>query len=503
MRVEVIVKDVVQIVKILEAFDLMRSFRGAAKVAGCDHHTVKRLVALRDAGALSLERPVTRGKLTDAFLEHIEGWMEQSQGRVRADVCFEKLLALGFSGSARTSRRAVAIARRLYRLGRVRVFRPWLPEPGLWLQFDWAKGPPILGRATNLFCAWLAWSRYRLVFPTWDRTLGSLVLCLDQAFRRLGGVPTYVLTDNERSVTDAFVAGIPVRNARLLEAAAHYGVVVHTCVVADPESKGGSEATVRVASADLLPSMANLLGEYDSFGVLEDACEAFMERVNGRPHGVTGRPPVELLAQERPRLHAVAKSVFALALGEERSVSKDALVQHQAVRYSVPSELAQARARLLLREHGEQIIITHVAEGAAREVARHQRGQPGETVIDPSHYPPTPPGPIERQPRAQTELERAFLALGQGARDWLIKAAGNGVAGIHARMQAALDLRAFHDASALDAALRLAAASERFASEDLTSILAYQAAAAPGAHRSSFDEPSLQASTSVWNGFRS
>ncbi len=503
MLVEVIVKDVVQTVEILEAFDLMGSYRGAASVAGCDHHTVKRLVALRDAGALSLERPVARAKLVDDFVLHIEGWMEKSRGRVRADVCFEKLVALGFSGSARTCRRAVAIARRSYRQGRVRVYRPWLPEPGLWLQFDWAKGPAVGGRATNLFCAWLAWSRYRVVIATWDRTFSTLVLCLDQVFRRLGGVPTYLLTDNEKSVTDSFVAGIPVRNARLLEAVAHYGVVLHTCVVADPESKGGSEATVRIANADLLPSMTNLVGEYGSFGALEVACEAFMERVNARPHGVTGRPPVELLEQERARLHPVARSVFAVALGEERSVSKDSLVLHQRVRYSVPSELASARARLLLREHGEQIIITHVSEGAAREVARHQRGQPGETIIDPSHYPPTPVGPIERQPKARSELERAFLALGDGARDWLIKAASNGVSSIHARMQAALDLGAFHDSVALDAALGVAAASERFASEDLSSILAHQAAAAPGAYRSTYDEPSLQASTSVWNGYRS
>jgi hypothetical protein len=78
--VEVIVKDVVQIVEILEAFDLMRSFRGAAKVAGCDHHTVKRLVALRDARALSLERPLSRGKLTDAFAEHVAGGWSRVRG---------------------------------------------------------------------------------------------------------------------------------------------------------------------------------------------------------------------------------------------------------------------------------------------------------------------------------------------------------------------------------------------------------------------------------------
>ena len=33
----------------------------------------------------------------------------------------------------------------------------------------------------------------------------------------------------------------------------HYGTTVHTCVPYDPQSKGGVEASVRVAKDDLLP----------------------------------------------------------------------------------------------------------------------------------------------------------------------------------------------------------------------------------------------------------
>jgi hypothetical protein len=299
------------------------------------------------------------------------------------------------------------------------------------------------------------------------------------------------------------VAGIPVRNARLLEAATHYGVSLYTCVAADPESKGGSEATVRIAKADLLPRETNLRSEYGSFAEMEAACVAFGERVNARAHAVTGQPPALLLEQERARLHPVARSVFTLALGDERGVSKDSLVQHERARYSVPSELAQAGARVLLREHGELVIITLVETGAAREVARHRKGRPGETIIDERHYPPPPPGSIARRPRANTELERAFLALGEGAHAYLIAAAAGGVSGIHARMQGALDLRAFHDAAAVDAALALAASAERFAAEDLASILAHQANALKGEHASTHQESSLQASTSAWSGFHS
>ena len=85
----------------------------------------------------------------------------------------------------------------------------------MWLQYDWAVGPVINLRPTNLFCAWLAWSRYRVLLPTWDRTLGTVLACVDNTLRRLGGAPTYLLTDNERTLTTDRIAGVPVRHPAL------------------------------------------------------------------------------------------------------------------------------------------------------------------------------------------------------------------------------------------------------------------------------------------------
>ena len=67
--------------------------------------------------------------------------------------------------------------------------------------------------------------------------------------RAFGGAPMYWLTDNERTVTIDHVAGIAVRHPEIVAVGGHYGITVATCVPADPESKGGSEATVRVAKA--------------------------------------------------------------------------------------------------------------------------------------------------------------------------------------------------------------------------------------------------------------
>ena len=158
----------------------------------------------------------------DPFLAKVEEWVDRSNGRIRADVVHEQLTAMAFTGSERSTRRAVAAAKKQWRAGNRRVFRPWIPEPGLWLQFDWGAGPRIAGRRTLLFCAWLAWSRFRVVIPTWERTQPTLLGCLDGTLRAIGGAPTYALTDNEKTVTVEHIARVPVRHPDIVAAGRHY-----------------------------------------------------------------------------------------------------------------------------------------------------------------------------------------------------------------------------------------------------------------------------------------
>lgn len=186
--------------KILDAYDLTGSLRDAGELAGCSHHTVKHYVERRAAAGV-LDKAAARPQLIDAYVDKVEEWVERSLGKVRADVAHEKLTALGYTGSERTTRRAVAKVKTDYRAGRVRVHRPWVTEPGMWLQYDYGDGPVVDGVKTVLFVAWLAWSRFRVVLPLRDKTMPSVFAALDQTFRRLGGVPTYVLTDNEKTVT--------------------------------------------------------------------------------------------------------------------------------------------------------------------------------------------------------------------------------------------------------------------------------------------------------------
>ncbi len=145
-------KSAEEIMNMLEAFDLTGSLRDAGELSGVSHHTVARYVAAREAGSLS-DRPAVRVQLVDGFLSKIEEWIDRSKGRLRADVAHDKLVALGYTGSERTTRRAVAAVKRDYRLGRVRVHRPWVAEPGMWLQYDFGDGPVVDGVKTTLFVA--------------------------------------------------------------------------------------------------------------------------------------------------------------------------------------------------------------------------------------------------------------------------------------------------------------------------------------------------------------
>ena len=92
-----------EIMEILAAYDLTGSLRAAAELTGCSHHTVARHVAARDAGR-PIAEPAYRGRVTDPFLPKIEEWVEASKGKIRADKAHEKLVALGYEGSGRSTR---------------------------------------------------------------------------------------------------------------------------------------------------------------------------------------------------------------------------------------------------------------------------------------------------------------------------------------------------------------------------------------------------------------
>lgn len=488
-----------EIMEILAAYDLTGSLRAAAELTGCSHHTVARHVAARDAGR-PIAEPAYRGRVTDAFLPKIEEWVEASKGKIRADKAHEKLLALGYEGSERSTRRAVAQVRAAHRLGHVRVHRPWITEPGQWLQYDFGDGPVINGRKTVLFIAWLAWARFRIVIALRDRTAPSVFAALDRTFRIIGGAPTYVLTDNEKTVTVSHVAGVPVRNQQTVDFARHYAVTVLTCQPADPASKGGVESSVKLAKADIVPKDTNLLPEYRTFAEVEAACQVFMDHVNNREHRATRRKPAVMLVEEQSRLHRIPDTAHTVTFGLSRTVPDNTpMVTFENAQYSVPAHLLGCR--VFVRTHGvgpdEQVIIVHHGAGGPVEVARHHRARPGSPQVDDAHFPdhtPKIPGDYTIVPRSKAEAE--FLGIGHGARTWLLEAAAAGTARMNVKMAEAVTLAKIAGTAEVDQALGTAAVHGRFATGDLASIL--NAATTRQATHAAGESRSLTQGTGGW-----
>lgn len=248
-----------------------------------------------------------------------------------------------------------------------------------------------------------------------------------------------------------------------------------TCQPADPATKGGVEASVKLAKADLVPTDANLRGEYASFAELEAACEAFMDEVNIREHRTIRRKPAAVLAEEAPRLHRIPDTAHTVAFGLARTVPENTpMVTFENAQYSVPAHLLGAR--VFIRTHGtgpdEQIIIIHHGPGGPVEVARHGRARPGSPAIHDEHFPGTRAKvPGDYEPRARTADEAEFLAIGNGAATWLVEAAAAGTGRMNVKMAEAVTLAKIAGTAAVDRALGDAALHGRFAHGDLASIL--------------------------------
>ena len=96
-----------EIMEIFEAFDLTGTAWSAAQLTGYDAKTVARYVAIREAGGDPLAR-AARPRLIDVFMPKIEEMVDRSKGKIRADAAHRKITAMGYRGSERSTRRAVA-----------------------------------------------------------------------------------------------------------------------------------------------------------------------------------------------------------------------------------------------------------------------------------------------------------------------------------------------------------------------------------------------------------
>jgi transposase len=122
--------------------------------------------------------------------------VEKTTGKISAKRLLPAARAAGYVGSDHNFRRLVADAKRAWRADQARAGgrRPAVWSPGEVLAIDWGT-EQVAGRTVHVFCAVLAWSRFRFVRFAADKKQTTTLGLLAECFEILGGVPKVVLAD--------------------------------------------------------------------------------------------------------------------------------------------------------------------------------------------------------------------------------------------------------------------------------------------------------------------
>ncbi|HET8657690.1 MAG TPA: IS21 family transposase [Micromonosporaceae bacterium] len=446
---------------IINAYEETGSLRATAALCGTTHKTVKRVLARREAGQPAGRRRGPRAGLADGFSDLIFGKVKATDGRITAKRLLPLVRAAGYTGSARTLRRAVAVQKSRWKRTR-RVYRPWTPEPGQHLLIDYGTVTQGPNRGLKVFTAVLAWSRWRFVRFARDESLATTLRLLAECFEAAGGVPAVVLADRMGCLKGAVVANVVVPTAAYVRFAAHYGFRPDFCEAADPESKGAVEALVRYAKSDLVVPADDFAGD---LAVANQAAIAWCAEVNTAVHSQVAAVPDERLAVERDVLRALPSLRAAVDLGVVRKVDKLATVRIGSARYSVPHTLRGQHVEVATADG--QVQVFHQGQ----LVATHRLVPPGGVSVLDEHY-DTPARRPRRAVRPRSQAEKAFLALGEEAEAFLRAAAAAGTPRLGAHLADISALEAGHGRQALAAALARATQFRRFTAQDVRAVLA-------------------------------
>jgi hypothetical protein len=364
--------------------------------------------------------------------------------------------AAGYEGSDRNFRRLVADAKAAYRSDHHRGRRPGVWTPGDMLVIDWGEIGPLL-----VFCAVLAWSRWRFVFFADNERAATTFTALAACFEALGGIPKTVLSDRMGCLKGGTVAGLVVPTADYVRFATHYGFRPDFCEGQDPESKGLVENLVGYVKSDLMVPAGLHVGD---LAAANAAGVAWCSEVNAAVHSEIAAVPAERVVIERELLGVLPSLRARIGQLVIRKVDRLSCVRFGSARYSVPTRHIGRQVEIRVTDDVVQVILL----GAV--VAEHRLVAPGETSISDDHYGGPRPTP-RRAVRPKTKAEIAFCALGPIAETFIKAAAAAGMTSLASDLDDLAGLEAAHGRDELIAALERAITFGRFRAHDVRSIL--------------------------------
>lgn len=312
-----------------------------------------------------------------------------------------------------------------------------------------------------VFCAVLAWSRWRFVYFADNLRADSTFVALAACFEELGGVPKTVLSDRMGCLKGGTVAGVVVPTAAYVRFATHYGFRPDFCEGQDPESKGLVENLVGYVKTDLMIPAELTVSD---LAAANAAGRSWCVEVNGVVHSEIAAVPAERLVSERQLLGPMPSLRAQIGKLVIRKVDRLSCIRFGSARYSVPTRHIGRQVEVRVVDGVVQVVLLSAV------IAEHPVVSPGEASVNDDHYGGPRPAPC-RAVRPKTAAETAFCSLGPVAEAFIKAAAAAGTSKLAGDLDTLAGLEASHGRDALIAALERAVAFGRFQARDVRSIL--------------------------------
>jgi transposase len=350
------------------------SIQAISELTGWDRKTIRKYLQQPGRVPEYGPRPRPASKL-DAFKPYLEERM--SAGVWNGRVLLRELRARNYTGGYTILTDWLRPQRSAARTVAVRRFET---PPGQQAQVDWGHLGTLEWESQERqlwgFTFTLGYSRRMVARAALEQKLGTLLRLHEEAFQEIGGVPEEILYDRMKTVwlgTDE--RGEIVWHPVFLDFACYWGFTPRLCRPYRAQTKGKVESGVKYVRRNFLCGLQGR--EPTDLADLNAQLRAWIAGVaNQRVHGTTHEAIAARWGTEQLHLQPLAgRPSYPYAEGERRKVARDAYVDWQGSRYSVP--WAHAGQEVWVREICGEV---EVFAGCQR-IARHAQAPRKHQVV--------------------------------------------------------------------------------------------------------------------------
>jgi len=291
-------------------------------------------------------------------------------------------------------------------------FRRMETGPGEEAQVDFGTGAPVRMADGKVRRPWvfrivLSYSRKAYSEAVWRQSTESFLTCLENAFRRFGGVPKRLVIDNLKAAVARADWYDPEIHPKLQSFAQYYGTVILPAKPYTPRHKGKVESGVKYVKRNALKGRV--------FTSLADENQFLLnwetQVADRRIHGTTKQQVERLFMQaERRALLPLPAERFPFFHEAHRAVHQDGHLEVDKAFYSAPPEYVGHR--LWVRWDAR---LVRVFNDRWEQVAVHAKAEPGRFRTAAEHIPKEKVSAVERGTDA---LLWQVAAIGPQTRQW-------------------------------------------------------------------------------------